>query len=430
MNKRCHVLILILCVAWVAVAARGASLWEEAGIESHGFVDLRGGMRSQTDPTQKDRSLQESRFQFDLYRAGDLATLQLRADFLYDAILSEQDVDLEEGQGAIDLREAYILLYPSDSLDLKVGRQILTWGTGDLLFINDMFPKDWQSFFIGRDEEYLKAPSDTILASFFPEIASIDLVYTPRFDADRTIRGERLSYWNPMAGSVVGREAIVDADQPDDWFEDDEVAARVYRNIGAYEVALYGYAGYWKSPVGFDPTSMRATFPRLNVYGASARGTAMSGVISAEAGYYDSLDDRDGDDPTVPNSQSRILVGYEREVAQDLTAGVQYYLEFMSDHAAALRGVPDSSTAADEDRHVVTLRLTRLLMNQNLNLSFFAYYSPSDRDVYLRPAVTYKMSDALQLTAGGNVFLGEEEHTFFGQFQDNNNVYAGVRYSF
>ena len=152
MNKRCHVLILILGVAWVAVAARGASLWEEAGIESHGFVDLRGGMRSQTDPTQKDQSLQESRFQLDLYRAGDLATLQLRADFLYDAILSEQDVDLEEGQGAIDLREAYILLYPSDSLDLKVGRQILTWGTGDLLFINDMFPKDWQSFFIGRDE--------------------------------------------------------------------------------------------------------------------------------------------------------------------------------------------------------------------------------------------------------------------------------------
>jgi len=60
---------------------------------------------------------------------------------------------------------------------------------------------------------------------------------------------------------------------------------------------------------------------------------------------------------------------------------------------------------------VVTLRLTQLLMNQNLIWSFFAYYSPSDRDAYLRPAVTYKMSDALQITAGGNVFLGEDEHT-------------------
>ncbi|MBL7114960.1 MAG: hypothetical protein ISS35_04275 [Kiritimatiellae bacterium] len=428
MNKK-HT-VFILCVSLWGIAVSDASLWDDAGVESHGFIDVRGGMRVQTDPTQKDQSLQESRFQFDLYRGGDLATLKLRADFLYDAILSEQDVDIEEGRGALDLREAYLLFYPMQSIDVKVGRQILTWGTGDLLFINDMFPKDWQSFFIGRDEEYLKAPSDAFLVSFFPEIVSIDLAYTPRFDADRYIRGERLSYWNPMAGSVVGREAIVDADRLDGWFEDDEVAARVYRNVGAYEVALYGYAGYWKSPAGFDPIAMRATFPRLNVYGASIRGTAMNGVISAEAGYYDSLDNRDGDDPSAPNSQSRVLVGYEREVAQDLTAGIQYYLEFMSDYDAYLAGVQDPSTAADEDRHVVTLRLTQLLMNQNLILSLFAYCSPSDQDAYLRPVVSYKMSDVLQVTAGGNVFLGEGTHTFFGQFQDNSNIYVGVRYSY
>ncbi len=62
---------------------------------------------------------------------------------------------------------------------ITLGRQILTWGTGDLVFINDLFPKDWVSFFIGRDVEYLKAPSDALKVSAFSSWANLDLVYTP-----------------------------------------------------------------------------------------------------------------------------------------------------------------------------------------------------------------------------------------------------------
>ena len=52
-----------------------------------------------------------------------------------------------------ELREAYLKFRLPGDIDLKVGRQILTWGTGDLLFINDLFPKDWNSFLLGRDED-------------------------------------------------------------------------------------------------------------------------------------------------------------------------------------------------------------------------------------------------------------------------------------
>jgi hypothetical protein len=78
-------------------------------------------------------------------------------------------------------------------MDVKLGRQILTWGTGDLIFINDLFPKDWISFFIGRDTDYLKAPSDAIKVSLFGEQANLDIVYTPQFDSDRFIEGRCLA---------------------------------------------------------------------------------------------------------------------------------------------------------------------------------------------------------------------------------------------
>jgi hypothetical protein len=54
-----------------------------------------------------------------------------------------------------------------------------------------------------------------------------------------------LSYYNNALERLAGRDAIVKADKPDDWFEDDETAVRVYRNIRGYEVAVYGYQGFW-----------------------------------------------------------------------------------------------------------------------------------------------------------------------------------------
>lgn len=397
----------------------------------HGFVDGRAGVRTQNDPYEDDRSLTELRLQLDSLTYLDQATVQARADFVYDELADDMDkVDLENGEGFIDLRELNILFSPIDIMDMKVGRQILTWGTGDLLFINDLFPKDWNSFLLGRDEEYLKAPSDAVFASLFPAIGNFDIAYTPRMDADRYVDGRRLSYWYPPTQSIVGKNTVIDADRRDDWFKDDEIAVRFYRPLLSYEVALYAYNGFWKSPVGFDTNTGNAYFPRMNAYGGSLQGSLGSGLVNAEAGYYDSREDSSGTNPFVPNSEFRFLAGYEREVAKNLTAGMQYYLEWMMDYDDYKTGVPPGDAASDELRHVVTLRLTKMLMNQNLMVSLFTFFSPSDNDAYFRPAVTYKLTDHWMLTANGNIFIGEDRHTFFGQFERNSNVNIGVRYSF
>ena len=98
---------------------------------------------------------------------------------------------------------------------------------------------------------------------------------------------------------------------PDEWFNDQEFAARIYRNIAGFEYALYFYNGYWKSPSGSDMDTGLAIFPRLNVYGGSVRGPFFNGILSAEVGYYHSCDDSDGKNPAVNNSETRLLLGYE-----------------------------------------------------------------------------------------------------------------------
>lgn len=108
---------------------------------------------------------------------------------------------------------------------------------------------------------------------------------------------------------------------------------------------------------------------------------------------------------------------------------MQYYLEHMLDYDQHKDSSP-SGLARDRDRHLITLRLTKLLMNQNLRCSLFTYFSPSDKDVYARPNINYKVSDNLAVEAGANIFFGDYPSTFFGQFRNNTNIYTAIRYSF
>ena len=133
------------------------SFLERLPFELHGFLDARGGLRTQDDPYEsKTATLAETRLQLNLFKALDWAQFRIKSDFLYDGVAEGADVDL---------REANAFFTPFEFMDLKIGRQILTWGTGDYIFINDLFPKDYVSFFIGRDDEYAKAPSDALTES-------------------------------------------------------------------------------------------------------------------------------------------------------------------------------------------------------------------------------------------------------------------------
>lgn len=399
---------------------------DEPFIAINGFWDTRGGIRTQSDPHQDRFSLGETRLQFELQKEIGPVTARLVSDFLYDALAPTQNINLETGTGWIDLREANIAFSPFSFADLKIGRQILTWGTGDLIFINDLFPKDWRSFFVGREVEYLKAPSDAIKTSFFSDYANLDVIFTPRFDPDRFINGERVSYFNPGLGEIAGQNAVVRVDRPDSA----EWSFRLYQTIGVNELAIYGYNGFWKSPASLNPTTGEATYPDLSTIGASLRRPFLKGIANIEVGYYHSPDSDNGSNPLVRNSEMRFLLGYEQEIVKNLSLGLQYYVEWMQDYDNYENTLPQGIPKRDEDRHLLTTRLTWLTLKQNLIWSLFVFYSPSDQDVYFRPKIHYKITDHWSTELGGNFFTGEKIHTFFGQFKNNNNVYAAFRYSF
>jgi hypothetical protein len=102
----------------------------------------------------------------------------------------------------------------------------------------------------------------------------------------------RLSYFDPSLPGLVSAESMgqpLTADEPAKTLENGEFAGRLYRTFGGYEIALYGYVGFTKRPLAFDPVLDTPTFSRLGAYGASVRGTAAGGIGNFEGSYYDSI---------------------------------------------------------------------------------------------------------------------------------------------
>ncbi len=386
-----------------------------------GFLEGAVGSRWDHDAAVgRYATLGEARMRLETGWENDTLQFVYKGDFLTDAI---------DEEFALDVRDLSIAFSPLASLDVKLGRQVLTWGTGDLLFLNDLFPKGWVSFFAGRDDEYLKAPSNSVRLTQYNAVINIDVAWTPDFTPDDYIRGERFSYFSPFTGSIIGDQPPLLVDEPGGGIGNGEFALRLFKTVNGVEYALYGYNGYFKTPSRVV-APFRLAFAPMSSVGASIRRPLGPGLINVEASYYLSRDDRDGTDPLINNSQVRFLTGYEWEAARNFTVGLQYYLEHIRDHDELIANSPTPEFEPPENRHTVTTRLTYRALQEKLVWSLFAFWSPNENDGYLRPIVSYRADDHWTTTVGLNVFGGREPQTFLGQFEDNSNAYLRVRYNF
>ncbi|GBE00561.1 hypothetical protein BMS3Abin07_02616 [bacterium BMS3Abin07] len=408
------IVTIIIAILLLSVPAYSVDIGLNGFLQGNYSVDT-----SSSNPDGGDLKWAEERAQFKLDVGSDPFRLFSKTDFYYDHI--DDDADLE-------FRELY-LDYTSAYFDVRAGRQIITWGLGDMVFINDIFPKDYEAFFSGRPLEYLKKGIDGIKMGLYPDFLSIDIVVIPFFEPNNFPGSGRFWMFDPMPDIARSEE------KPSVTLENTEVAVRLYRDVAGFDAALYFYRGFFRNPSMIPdnplaPSKLTLFYPKLSVYGASLQGRAFDGVMSLEAGYYDSRQDRDGTDPVIPNSGARFLTGYQRQLWEDFTVGVQYYGEYMADYANYEKNLPDGFPGQKRYSDLFTVRLTQLLMHQTLRLSYFSFWSLSDGDYLINPEIKYSFTDSIWTAVGASLFGGGEKWSQFGQFDKNDNVYVQVRYEF
>ena len=368
--------------------------------QTHGFINYSYGDFIHHNPlfNPSDKTLHELRGQLNLKYNHDKFTIDSKSDLVYDNVL--KSLDFKQRQLSLSTKL-------SEQLDIKLGRQILTWGTGDYLFLNDLFPKDWQSFFAGREDAYLKAPSDSIKLSYYINDVAINLAWTPEFTPDNYLTGERFSFYSPLAQSNIAPAQHFVVQHEDN----EQLSTRIKWQHQGVEYAIYGYKGFWSTPQGITAQGI-PYFPKMNSLGASFITPASKGILKGEFSHYNSAAALD---------QTRYLIGYEQEVIKNLTASGQFYVEQNRHH---------DLIAKDHYRTLLTLRLNYLVDQQTYNYQLFVFYSPSDKDAYIRPQIRYRHNDQWSISIGANLFTGKHHYSFFGQHEENSNAWITVKRQF
>jgi hypothetical protein len=332
-----------------------------------------------------------------------------------------QDIVFEDT--AAQVRELY-WDWTTDAVQLRSGRQMITWGTGDMLFINDIFAKDWNAFFGGMPMDYLKRATDAVKFDFYPASTTIETVVA-RFDADHLPEMRRFEMQIPLLSPPIISEKPKDND-----VDDLEYAAKISRSISGWDISAYASKSYWRAPA-YAPQNLGTTifYPRLNTYGASLTGQIKEGVFTLEAGYYDSTDDTSGSDPFINNSQTRFLTGYSHQLWEDATVGIQFYVEHMENYAAYRASLPSNAPATAEWKKVTTLRFTQFFLHQTMTLNVFSYWGLSESDRFLQPTLRYAFNDDVWGEVGATIFSGNSQGTF-GALDRNDNIFLTLRFAY
>lgn len=393
-----------------------APLAAQAEVALSGFVQQNTAFNAvAANPDGQHHKWLEERVRLKLDASQGDWRLSLKGDVAYDHLGRQQETELREGYADT----------VAGNWDLRVGRQVVTWGLGDLVFVNDVWAKDHEAMFAGRPMEYLKRGVDAVKLGAYPEFASFELVASPGFRESRTPDAGRFHLYDPMP-SVTNRNAV----KPDGG----ETGLRIYRDIAGWDAALHLYRGYQRTP-SMRPDSMtaptRITYfhPKLSVAGASASGRLGEGVLSFEAARYDSPEDRAGGDFAVPNAETRLLAGYQIQPVEDLSLGFQWYVERMHDYAAYLAAQPAGFPIDRRTRQTVTARLTQSWLHQTLRFSVYASYRLHDGDSFVNPELRYSFTDRLWGALGANLFDGTASGPF-GQLSRDDNLYMQMRYEF
>lgn len=391
---------------------------KQGGYELRGFIDTRYGTRLEhTDYFDRQTSLAETRAQGDLrFKASDYE-FNIKADLTYDDVID----------GAyVDVREAYVELPANQYAQVRIGRQNIMWGLGDLLVANDVFPKDFMGLYYGRDAEaeYMVLSSDSVRASVFLPGSTLDLVFAKYRPWDIPT-GERFSYFNPFLQQITGEKNVLDVK------DNDKIAfmSRWGGNFSGKEVYLYFNYSYWQSPEGFDPQTQQLYYPRLNTYGFSIRNELGAGIFSLDTAYYDSVEDGHGDKFWIRNSETRFILAYDFELVKNLNLSFQWYQEQHRDHDEDVISQPAGFNALPKYYNLYTMRVNQMLMSQKMTLSLFIFHSTTQKDTYLRLNLFYKFNDHWMTNIGLNNFTGDEQGRL-GQLKHNSNAFAAIRWSF
>ncbi len=330
------------------------------------------------------------------------------------------------------LRQAYMDIY-FDSMDLRIGKQQIVWGKGDGVFITDVVsPKDLREFLL-PDFEEIRIGVTSLKTDYYLGDHTFEAVWIPVFTP--TSKPEEGSLWKVAPTFLIPPDMDVSKEDVEATLGNSEFFAK-YSMLGSrvdFEV-MGGYA--WDDDPIMHTTKVfrpgtrqleslivTPQHHRLTLGGGSFSTTLGGFVIRGEGAYYSGKYFQ-STDPQLPE-------GVLQKDYLHYLVGVDYTLWGATLSAQFIQKTIlgyDDQIVNDQCENTMTILLSKGFLRETLRVELFSYIGLNEPDALIRPKVYYDLTDGFEILGGANIFLGDDGS--FGQYTDNNMMYAKLKYSF
>ncbi len=409
MKKFCFFLTLAFSV----------NLFAEENIRLSGNVETLWGAGLPWTDKEKSRgrmTLGETSFtgKIDSYFGNSSALVEGSAK--YDSIEDSQDFSLSECW----------MDYTADFWGMRIGRQKTAWGKADGIDITNVIcPKDLSSLAVMTTNE--KLAIDALRFS----------VNGNQFTAD--------AYWIPFFTPAKLSDAKFE--KPESKLSNGEGGLKLSGYFSVLDFSFYGFYGWDDMPfldytMSAEGVNVTGEYKRMAMLGIDAAVPIKETVLRMEAAFFPKrhfqkssgiiieekmLSAGKGSFSSAESSLERnelfALAGLDW-MREGWTFTAQYYCDYVL-------GELENLEREKALQHGATLSVSKKLLSDTLELSFSGVLGLNDFDSFIKPAVTYSLSDQINLSGGAYIFIpGPDRDGQYGSYKDLSSGYARCKFSF
>jgi hypothetical protein len=344
--------------------------------------------------------------------------------------------------GGVELREAYLDLYsfPISSVDLRLGRQIINWGSADALNPTSNISPDNLEILLDFGKHIAV---DGFQGTYYGSILNLTCVFVPTFTPTRlpppSYSSALLSAFSsglslPPGVSLEGfKQQIVLPDR--DLNESSQYAFKLSTFLHGFDLSLSYYNGRYHLPtpsaISMPDSVITLIYPELQVIGGDFAGAIGSVGFWGEGAVFfpeEVLLD-------IPGLPAEEVLGDEPYVrfitGCDYTFGNGVYVNMQALHGFL------HEQGRDNLNDYLTFRAEQSFLNSKLTLvpasiaiSVSDWDDPTENyGLAYVPELTYRPFDNVELTFGGAILHGEGEN-LFKQLNDRDELFLKARTSF
>ena len=395
-----------------AVFALSAHAQDELSLQINGFVDSYHALQ-----TSYPHKVMSSRTRLRLEMRADYgeASLYSSMNLAYNSLLKDQT-------GAF-LREAYFD-YAGDFLEVKAGRQIVTWGVADGLRITDLIsPMDYTEF-MANDYDDIRVPVNAIDLKIPGEHVSAEVIFVPVPEYFVMPSGED----NPWTMPLPERTRMDLSGTPEKRLKNSEYGGRLRFFLENLDFSLTALHTFNKSPVtvaSYNPQTdsvlIRGVYKPMNVFGGDVSIPMGEFVVRGEiAEYFDEPIAFSNSGGYLLRNTLNALVGIDWYAGNNWTFMAQYMHKFVGRYREKL-GIEEHSS-------MVTARISKELLNNTLKFSLYGMLDVDNLGYYVRSAADYLLSDQITVSFGADGFGGKRGT--FKTYKKKTQIWAKGKYFF